>query len=334
MSRDVAGEVRWGILGAARIALRKVIPALKAAPHCVVTAIASRDLARARASADSLDIPKAYGSYEDLLADSEIDAVYIPLPNHLHVPWSILALRAGKHVLCEKPIARNAPEAQVLLEEAARHPALKIMEAFMYRFHPQWQRARGLVDEGEIGELRAVQTFFSYWNVDPGNVRNRPDTGGGGLLDIGCYCISVPRFLFGSEPARVRGSIELDPVFGIDRMASGVLEFRDGMATFLCSTQLSPYQRVNIVGTEGRLEIEIPFNAPADRPCRIWHERAGETRTIDLEIADQYALQADRFSAAVLEDRPVPTPLEDAVANMRVIDAVFASARSGEARPP
>ncbi len=334
MGRNVADKVRWGILGTARIAIRKVIPATNAAPHSVVTAIASRDLARARASAESLGIPKAYGSYEDLLADKEIDAVYIPLPNHLHVPWSIGALRAGKHVLCEKPIARDAPEAQGLLEEASRRPALKIMEAFMYRFHPQWQRARRLVDEGQIGELRAVQSFFSYWNVDPDNVRNQADLGGGGLLDIGCYCISVPRYLFGAEPTRVRGSVDLDPVFGIDRMAAGVLEFPNGMATFLCSTQLSPYQRVNILGTEGKLEIEIPFNPPEDLTCRIWHERAGETQSIPFEIADQYAIQADLFSLAVLEDRPAPTALQDAVDNMRVIDAVLASARSGEARPP
>lgn len=330
----MAETVRWGILGTARIAVRKVIPATQTAPHCAVVAIASRDLARARAAADDLGIPRAYGSYEDLLADKDLDAVYIPLPNHLHVPWSIRALQAGKHVLCEKPIALDAREAQNLLDEAGRHPGLKIMEAFMYRFHPQWQQARRLVGERQIGELRAVQSFFSYWNVDPHNVRNRADLGGGGLLDIGCYCISVPRFLFEVEPTRVQGAIELDPVFSVDRVAAGVLEFPDGMATFHCATQLSPYQRVNIVGTEGRLEIEIPFNAPSDRPCRIWHERAGDTHPMDTGIADQYAIQADLFSLAVLEDRPVPTPLEDAVANMRVIDAVFASARSGEAKPP
>lgn len=332
--RAVTDKVRWGVLGAARIALRKVIPAMKSSPHCAVTAIASRDLSRARASADGLAIPKAYGSYEDLLADPEVDAVYVPLPNHLHVPWSIRAIQAGKHVLCEKPIALTAAEAQTLLEEASRRPSLKVMEAFMYRFHPQWRLARRLVDEGQIGELRAVQTFFSYWNVDPKNVRNQADIGGGGMLDIGCYCVSVPRFLFGAEPVRVRGSIELDPVFSVDRLAAGVLDFPHGSATFLCSTQLSPYQKVIAAGTEGRLEIEIPFNAPPDRPCRIWHERADENRPIDLEVADQYAIQADLFSRAILDGLPTPTPLEDALANMRVIDAVFASARAGEAPAP
>lgn len=332
--RAVADKVRWGVLGAARIALRKVIPAMKSSPHCAVTAIASRDPSRARASADGLGIPKAYGAYEDLLADPEVDAVYVPLPNHLHVPWSIRAIHAGKHVLCEKPIALTAAEAQTLLEEASRRPSLKVMEAFMYRFHPQWRLARRLVAEGQIGELRAVQTFFSYWNVDPENVRNRADIGGGGMLDIGCYCVSVPRFLFGAEPVRVRGSIELDPVFSVDRLAAGVLEFPHGSATFLCSTQLSPYQRVIAAGTEGRLEIEIPFNAPPDRPCRIWHERADENRPIDLEVADQYAIQVDLFARAILDGLPTPTPLEDALANMRVIDAVFASARAGEGPAP
>jgi len=322
-------KVRWGVLSTANIGTGKVIPAMQLGKHCSITAIASRDLDRARAAADRLGIPKAYGSYEELLADPEIDAIYNPLPNHLHVPWSIRALEAGKHVLCEKPIALTAAEAQKLLDAARERPRLKVMEAFMYRHHPQWQRARQLVADGRIGELRTIQSFFSYYNADPANVRNVAEFGGGGLMDIGCYTISLSRFIFGSEPQRVCGIIEYDPQFKTDRLASGVLDFGRGTSTFTCATQLTPYQRVNIFGTEGRVEIEIPFNAPADRPCRMWHQFGGEIHEIVLDACDQYTIQGDLFSQAVLDDTPVPTPLEDAVANMRVIEALSQSARRG-----
>lgn len=323
-------RVHWGILSTAKIGVEKVIPALQAGRHCSVIAIASRDGRKAEAAANRLGIPKAYGSYETLLADPDVEAVYIPLPNHLHVPWSVRALEAGKHVLCEKPIGLTSQEAQDLIEVAARHPQLKAMEAFMYRLHPQWQWARRLVTEGQIGELRTVQSFFSYWNVDPRNIRNVPSMGGGGLMDIGCYCISLSRFLFGAEPLRVMGIADLDPTMGIDRMTSGVLEFDRGTSTLTCSTQLVPYQRVHVFGTEGRIEIEIPFNAPPDRACRVWHQRRGQAaEEILLEVCDQYTLQGDLFARAVIEDGPVPTPLEDALANMRVIEALLRSARQG-----
>jgi predicted dehydrogenase len=293
-----------------------------------VAAIASRDLKKAQAAAKKLGIPKAYGSYEELLTDQEIDVVYNPLPNHLHVPWSIKCLQAGKHVLCEKPIGMSVREAEELLKEAKQHPRLKIMEAFMYRTHPQWQLAHKLVREGQIGQLRTIQAFFSYHNVNPANIRNIAEMGGGGMLDIGCYCISYSRFIFGAEPQRVVGVVEYDPALKTDRLASAILEFPGGTATFTCSTQLSPYQRVNIFGTEGRVEIEIPVNAPPDRPCKLWHQRGGEIREHTLDVCDQYTIQGDLFSQAVLENRDVPTPLDDAVANMRVIEAVFQSARS------
>jgi predicted dehydrogenase len=320
-------KLRWGILSTAKIGMQKVIPALQASRHGRVTAIASRDLTRACKAAESLGIHKAHGSYEALLEDDEVDAVYIPLPNHLHVPWSIRALQAGKHVLCEKPIGLSAAEGRQLLEAAGEHPRLKIMEAFMYRHHPQWRKARAIIQAGQIGKLRTIQSFFSYWNVDPQNIRNVADVGGGGLMDIGCYCISLSRFIFAAEPVRVLGIAEEDPAFGTDRLASGVLDFGCGTATFTCSTQLSPYQRVNIFGTEGRVEIEIPFNAPPDRPCRMWHQRGADLTEIVLEVCDQYTLQGDAFARAVLDGQPVPTPLEDAVANMRVIEAVKTSAR-------
>jgi predicted dehydrogenase len=297
--------------------------------YCKFTAIASRQLEKAQAAARRLGIEKAYGSYEELLADCDVDAVYLPLPNHLHVPWAIKALKAGKHVLCEKPLGLNAAEAQELLEASRKFPRLKVMEAFMYRHHPQWQWVKQRVSEGKIGELRMIQSFFSYYNSDPNNIRNKVDIGGGGLMDIGCYCISLSRFIFGTEPRRVCGIREEDPEMKVDRLTSGILEFASGTSTFTCATQLVPYQRVNIFGTKGRIEIEIPFNAPSDRPCKIWHGDDARIEEVILEICNQYTIQGDLFSRAVLEDREVPTPLEDAVANMQVIDALVRSARSG-----
>ena len=322
-------KIRWGILSTARIGTKQVIPAMQQGQYCEVTAISSRDMDRAQAAAETLDIPKAYGSYEELLADPEIDAVYNPLPNHLHVPWSIKALEAGKHVLCEKPIALSAAEGQQLVDAAREHPHLKVMEAFMYRHHPQWQLAKRLVNEGQIGELRTIQTIFSYYLVDPKNVRNQADIGGGGLMDIGCYAISLSRFIFDAEPERVVGIVEFDPLFETDRLTSAIMDFGRGTATFTCGTQLVDYQRVNILGTQGRVEIEIAFNAPPDRPCRVWHQRGDEIEEILLPVVDQYTIQGDLFAQAILNDTPVPTPIEDAVANMQVIERIFESAREG-----
>jgi predicted dehydrogenase len=328
-------KLRWGILSTAKIGLQKVIPAMQVSRHGRVVAIASRDPERAGAAAKSLGIPTAHGSYEGLLSDAGVDAIYNPLPNHLHVPWSIKAIEAGKHVLCEKPIGLSSAEAQQLVEVARKHPRLKIMEAFMYRHHPQWRRARELVETGGIGDLRTIHSFFSYRNLDPQNIRNIQAIGGGGLMDIGCYCISLSRFLFQSEPVRVLGIDDTDPSFGTDRLTSGLLDFGRGTATFTCSTQLSPYQRVNIFGTLGRIEIEIPFNAPPDRPCRLWHQREGGIKEEVFDTCDQYTLQCDAFAESVLKNQPVPVPLEDAVSNMRVIEAVKASAAQGEwIRPP
>ena len=322
-------KVRWGVLGTAKIAVEKVIPAMQLGQHCWITGIASRSLENARTVAEKLGIAKAYGSYEELLSDPEIDAVYNPLPNHLHVEWSIKAIEAGKHVLCEKPIGLTSREGERLLEAANRHPRLKVMEAFMYRHHPQWQRAKQLVDEGRVGELRTIQSFFSYYNRDPNNIRNQSEIGGGSLMDIGCYSISLSRFIFEAEPRRVFAVIEYDTEFGVDRFASGIMDFGKGTSTFTCSTQLVPFQRVNIFGTEGRVEIEIPFNAPPDRPCRMWHQSGNTVEEIVLEICDQYRIQGDLFSQAVLNDTAVPTPLEDAVANMKVIEALVESAKKG-----
>lgn len=326
-------KIRWGVLGAAKIARTKVIPAIQRSAEGEVVALASRSLENARAAAAPLGIPRTYGSYEELLADPDVDAVYNPLPNHLHVPWSIKAAEAGKHVLCEKPIALSADEARTLLAVRDRTARL-IQEAFMVRTHPQWLAVREEVRGGRVGELRAIQMAFSYFNRDPANVRNKADIGGGALMDIGCYPIVLSRFLFEEEPARVIASIDRDPEFGTDRLTSALLEFPRGQSAFTCSTQLVSYQRLQVLGTRGRIEVEIPVNAPPDRPCRIFIDDGRdafgtgvETRT--FEVCDQYTVQADLFARAIREGTPPAVPLEDSVANMEVIDALVRSARTG-----
>ncbi|NOY40989.1 MAG: Gfo/Idh/MocA family oxidoreductase [Planctomycetes bacterium] len=325
-------KVRWGILGAAAIAREAVIPGMQKQPYCEsaeVTAIASRDLAKAEAVAKEFSIPRTFGSYEQLLADKEIDAVYIPLPNHLHVPYAIKALQAGKHVLCEKPIALSVAEAETLVEAGRQHPELKLMEAFMYRHHPQWHWARQVIDDGKIGELRTIHSFFSYFDDDPNSIHNHSEWGGGGLMDIGCYPISLSRFLFDDEPKRVVGILEEAPEFGVDSLTSGIMEFEAGTATFTCSIRLTDHQRINAYGTKGRLEIEIPFNPLPESPSRAWLEIDGVGREeITFDVCDQYGIQAELFSQAILNNTPVPTPIEDAVANMRVLKAIVQSGKN------
>ncbi|HWS56724.1 MAG TPA: Gfo/Idh/MocA family oxidoreductase [Pyrinomonadaceae bacterium] len=325
-------RVRWGVLGAAKIAVEKVIPAMQRGEWAEVVGLASRDSGRARRAADALGVPKAYGSYEELLADPEIEAVYNPLPNHLHVPWTIRAAEAGKHVLCEKPVSLDAGEARALLGARDR-AGVKIQEAFMVRTHPQWLGALEVVRSGRIGELRAASCAFSFFNRDPSNIRNRREMGGGALMDIGCYPVNISRFVFGAEPRRVFGHVERDPEWGVDRLTSAVLEFGAGRATFTCSTQLAPYQRVQLFGTRGRVEVERPFNAPNDRPTRVLvaddSDRPEGVEALEFPACDQYTIQGDLFSRAVREGVEQPLPLEDAVRNMAVIDAVFRSAESG-----
>ncbi|MFB3778244.1 MAG: Gfo/Idh/MocA family protein [Bryobacteraceae bacterium] len=325
-------KVRWGVIGVARIATEKVIPAMQRGERTEVIAIASRDLEKARGAARSLGIPKAYGSYEELIADPEVEAIYNPLPNLLHLPWSVRAAEAGKHVLCEKPITLTVDECRALIKARDRS-GVKIGEAFMVRTHPQWLRARELVRNGAIGELRAIVSAFCYFNRDPGNIRNILDMGGGGLMDIGCYPIQISRFLFGEEPRRVTSLMERDPEMRTDRLTSALLEFPSGHSIFTCSTQLVPYQRVQALGTKGRIEVEIPFNAPPDRPTRIFIDSGadlfgGGRRVEEFPTCDQYGIQGDLFSKAIREGGEVPTPLEDSLRNMTVIEAVFQSERA------
>jgi len=326
-------KVKWGVLGVAHIAVKKVIPAMQKGEWSEISAIASRDAKKAHVAAEKLGIPKFYGSYDELLADPEIEAIYNPLPNHLHVPWSIQAAEAGKHVLCEKPISITVGEAKDLL--AARDRCgVKIGEAFMVKTHPQWLRTRELIRVGAIGELRSIVGSYSYFNRDPQNVRNVAVWGGGGILDIGCYPITTSRFIFGQEPSRVMGAIERDPDMKIDRLASAILEFPAGHCVFTCSTQLVPQQRMQFLGTKGRIELRIPFNAPNDRPCEIVVDDGrdifgGGIRAELTPVCDQYTAQGDAFSKAIREGGDVPVPLEDSIANMAVIEALFRSGETG-----
>lgn len=341
-------NVRFGVLSTAKIAAKYVIPAMQQGDHCEIAAIASRNAGKAEQTARELGIPGYYGSYEELLDDPDIDAIYNPLPNHLHVPWTIKALEAGKHVLCEKPVALNADEAQTLLETSRRYPDLKVMEAFMYRFQPRWQRARQLVRDGAIGELKIIHSFFSYYNDDPENIRNKPGMGGGGLMDIGCYSVNSARFLFGSEPVRATGALEIEPGFEVDRLASGLLEFSSsqsydnnggqsggqssaqnsghsgsqngGHCVFSCTMRSPGYQYIKIFGTWGHLMMDWPFNPSFDKPSRMTLTTEDGTEELTFEPCNHFTLQGDRFAECILENRDVPTPLEDAVSNMKVLD--------------
>jgi predicted dehydrogenase len=338
MIASMSKKLRWGVLSTANIGLKKVLPAMQLGEYTSVTAIASRDLTKAQEAADALGIAKAYGSYEELLADPEIDAIYNPLPNQMHVPWTTRAAEAGKHVLCEKPLSLTTAEAETLLAVRAR-TRVKIGEAFMIRSYPQWLRVRELLDEGRVGELRSIAGFFSYFNVDPNNIRNRMDSGGGALMDIGCYLVHASRYAFAQEPTRVVGLIDRDPQTQIDRLTSGILDFAGGQSIFTCSTQLVPYQRIHFFGTRGRIELEIPFNAPKDRPTRLFIDDGsdvfgGGVTTETFPVLDQYTLQGDAFSKAVLEDGEVPVPLEDAIGNMAVIEAIFRSAETSQWESP
>jgi predicted dehydrogenase len=329
-------DLRWGILSTADIARKKVVPGMRKARRCRIVAIASREAGRAEAVAAELEIPRAHASYEALLADPEVDAVYIPLPNYLHAEWSIAAARAGKHVLCEKPLALTADDAQRMID-VARAEGVMLMEAFMYRLHPSWQAVTELVASGQIGRLASVQSWFSYFNDDATNIRNIREVGGGALFDIGCYSVNLSRMLFAAEPRHVWAALVRDPVMQVDVLTSGILTFDDGIASFTCSTRAEDDQRVHIYGSTGRISIWIPFNIPPDRPTEVYVSAGGDppvapdTRVLTFEVADPYTVEFERFAAAVLDGQPAPVPPEDAVANLRVIERIFAAAEAASA---
>ena len=326
-------KVKWGVLSTAKIGVEKVIPGMQKASNLEVAAIASRDRAAAQATAKKLGIPTAHGSYDELIHNPDIDAIYIPLPNHLHVAWTIKAAEAGKHVLCEKPLSMNVQDIKRLIRVRDK-TGKKIGEAFMVHSHPQWIRAKELAHSSEFGELRAIAGFFSYNNRDPKNIRNIKEFGGGGIFDIGTYPIHTSRFIFGEEPTRVAALIENDPQFKVDRLSSVIMDFPSGQAIFTCSTQIVPYQRMQLFGTKRRVEIEIPFNALDDRKMRLFLDTGDLTgsslQTVEIPTCNQYTIQGEEFSRAILEDGKVPVPLEDALANMQVIEAIFKAGQTGK----
>lgn len=324
-------KLRWGILSTADIGMTKVTPAIQRANNSEVVAIASRDLRKAESAAALLGIPRAMGSYEEMLESGEVDALYIPLPNDMHAEWTMKAATAGKHVLCEKPLAMTAAQAAEMAA-ACSEASVKLQEAFMYRHHPTWIEAKRIVDSGEIGELQAVQSWFSYYNDDPTNIRNRVQNGGGAVMDIGCYNINLSRMLFDAEPERISATVRRDPAMGIDIVSSAMLEFPGGKhSTFTCSIRAEDDQRVHIHGSEGLVEIEIPFNIPPDVETRIFvtvghgGPVAVPTQTISFQPADAYTIEAELFADAVLSGSDVPVPASDAVANMEVIETILAA---------
>lgn len=325
-------KLNWGVLGAAKIALEKVIPAMAHSKEYSLAAIASRTLEKAQTAAKRLDISKAYGSYEELIADPDIHIVYNPLPNHLHVEYTLKCIEAGKHVLCEKPIALTSKDVERLI--AARDKAgVKVGEAFMIRMHPQWLKARELVQQGMLGPIKLVQGCFSYFNNNPNNIRNIVEYGGGAIWDVGCYPVNTSRFVLGEEPLRVVALIDKDPDFGTDTLATVIMQFPSCHVQFSVSTQMVPYQRMHFMGEKKELEIQIPFNAPKDRECVIrinpgdmFLEQLSE---LNFPLTDQYRIQADAFTAAVRGDAEVPVPLEDSLANTRVLEAIFKSSETG-----
>jgi predicted dehydrogenase len=323
--------VRWGVLSTADIGLKKVIPAMQRSELSPVVAICSRSPERAHEAAAALGIAHSYGTYEGLLADESIEAVYVPLPNHMHLEWAIKAAEAGKHVLCEKPLAMTADDARTMIEACGR-ASVRLMEAFMYRQHPLWIETKRLVDTGAVGELQVVDIVFSYYNDDPTNIRNIAGAGGGALYDIGCYAVNASRLLFGEEPTRVKASMRRDEVMEVDVVTAAIMQFGKRTASFVCSTRMEPDQRVDIYGTQGRLTVEIPFNIPPDRPTRILEVRGGDPPVApgitvhEIPTADPYAAQADAFSWAIRVGSPLPVPTQDAVANLEVIERIFAEA--------
>jgi len=326
-------KIKWGILGSAHIATEHVIPAMLSCQYGEVYAIASRSTEKAQNIAEQFGIPEFYGSYEELLADKEVDAIYIPLPNHLHVQWAIKALEADKHVLVEKPVGLSSKEAERLLQETKKYPHLKVMEAFMYRHHPQWIKVKELVDQKAIGDIKTIQSSFSFFEDDPNSIVNSKEFGGGSLMDIGCYPISLSRFMFNSEPKSISSVIEYHPDFKVDVLASGILEFETGTSVFFSSTQLADNQQAQIFGTKGNIKFELPFNPPIDRPSKIWVTIGDDCQTIEFETCNQYTIQADLFALAIRNNTPVPTPLEDSVKNMIVIEKLEESNLKGQRIP-
>ncbi len=324
--------VTWGVLSVSSHYVSRINTNVRKSPLNVLQAIASRSPDKAKAAAARLGIPRAYGSYAELLADKDVEAVYIPLPNRFHAEWVKKAADAGKHVLCEKPFAMSAEEARETFDYAQRKGVL-VMESLMYRFHPQWIRAAEIARGGDLGEIHAVNTFFSYMITDPSNVRNRLDIGGGGLRDVGSYAVSAARFLLDAEPTRVLGLLHRDPTLRTDTITTGVLDFGKARSVFTVGTQTQAWQRVEAIGSGGMLVVHIPFNAYPDAPAELTVTGWNGTRTVQVPAADQFVEVFEAFSRALRAGGPVPQPPEDTVNNQKVLDALFRSETSGTWEP-
>ncbi|CAN7319044.1 Gfo/Idh/MocA family oxidoreductase [Rhizobium sp. LjRoot98] len=323
--------LRFGILSTAKIGRELVVPAIQDAENCVVTAIASRDLSKAREMADRFSVPHAFGSYEDMLASDLIDAVYIPLPTSQHVEWTIKAANAGKHVLCEKPIALKASEIDALIEARDRNKVL-VSEAYMVTYSPVWRKVRSLLSEGAIGKLRHVQGAFTYYNRDAGNMRNKPELGGGGLPDIGVYPTISTRFVTGKEPLRVQANTDRDPEFGTDIYSSVRADFGDFELSFYISTQLAARQIMVFHGDKGFIEVKSPFNADryGAEELELTNQNHSQSQLFRFQDARQYKLEAEAFSRAAKGEKEEVVTLESSVNNQKLIDAIYrASEKDG-----
>ncbi len=321
--------LQLGILGVSNFFRKRIAIPIPTSPVIDMVALASRSEEKARQAAQEYGVARAYGSYDALLNDPQVDAVYISLPNHLHAEWIKRAADAGKHVLCEKPLALDAAEAQDCLDYAAER-GVTVMEAFMYRLHPQWLHVRNIIRQQEIGSIHLVESFFGYNNTDPSNIRNQPDTGGGALLDVGCYAVSASRFLTGSEPQRVISLAQVDANFGTDVLFTGMLDFGMARATFTVATQTFPYQRVTVHGSSGVISLTIPFNAHADTDAEVIVTTRVGTREIYLPAEDQYILEFEAFAQAVNDQAVPPISPADTVNNMRVLDALKKAHQTGQ----
>jgi predicted dehydrogenase len=320
-------KLKIGILGTSNHYLKRIVLPLQNTEFCESYAIGSRNIENSESMAQEFNIPMWYGSYQAVLDDPDVDMVYIPLPNHMHKEWVEKCIEAGKPVLCEKPLGMDTGEAQEMTTKA-QEAGIPLMEGFMYMFHPMWKHARDIIKTKQIGDVQFIHTAFSYNNPSPTNIRNIPEYGGGALMDIGCYAISVPRFIIGDEPKQVMSLQSTHPVFGTDMHSTAIMDFGGPRATFTVSTAAQAFQKVDIVAAGGSITIHIPFNTYVDVPAQMTVTDGIGTRTIEFPASNPYGLMFDAFADAVINNKPLPVSPLDAINNIKVIDAVRKSAKT------
>lgn len=319
-------KINWGILGAAAIAKDQLMPAIKQSTNSNLMALASREIEKAKIIAEANNIPKCYGSYDELLNDPQIDAVYIPLPNHLHMEYTIKAIQKGKHVLVEKPICLKSNDVEEIIKVMNDFPQVKVMEAFMYKLHPQWIKVKELITDGAIGKLKFIQSSFSFFDDNPKSIVNTKEYGGGSLYDIGCYPVSVSRFLFDDQPKLICANMEIDPNLGIEVTTNCILEFENGRSQFFSSIRMKDNQNVKIFGTEGIIELVLPFNPLPNKQAEIILIKNETKEIIKVDSCNQYEIEVSLFSKSIIENTEPPVSIYDSLNNMLVIDKIFESA--------